>query len=103
MLGVNNSYKFLTEKLGFTTLKDTDNSLPPLSIGAMTYGMTTLEMTAAYCSYGNGGKYFKPYSYYKVTDFNDEIVLDNTNNSGEQVVSAETADIMREMMKTVIT
>lgn len=103
MLGVNNSYKFLTEKLGFTTLKDTDNSLPPLSIGAMTYGMTTLEMTAAYCSYGNGGKYFKPYSYYKVTDSNDEIVLDNTNNSGEQVVSAETADIMREMMKTVIT
>ncbi|MGN1169681.1 MAG: penicillin-binding transpeptidase domain-containing protein, partial [Acutalibacteraceae bacterium] len=103
MLGVNTSYKYLTEKLGFTTLTDKDNSLGPLSIGSMSYGMTTLEMTAAYCSYGNGGKYYKPYSYYKVTDPSGEVILDNTNNEGTQVFSAETADIMREMMKTVIT
>ena len=103
MLGVNTSYKYLTEKLGFTTLTDKDNSLGPLSIGSMSYGMTTLEMTAAYCAYGNGGKYYKPYSYYKVTDPSGEVILDNTNNEGAQVFSAETADIMREMMKTVIT
>lgn len=104
MVGINSSYKFLVEKMGFTTLKDDkDNSIAPLSIGSMSYGMTSLEMTAAYCAYGNGGKYYKPYSYYKVTDANGEVILDNTNNSGEQVVSAETADIIREMMKTVVT
>ncbi len=103
MIGVKTSYEFLTEKMGFTTLTDSDNDLARLSIGSLSYGMTSLEMTAAYCAYGNGGNYYEPYSYYKVTDSNGDIILDNTSNSGEQIVSVETADIIREMMKTVIT
>lgn len=103
MIGVDTSYKYLTEKMGFTTLTEDDEDLARLSIGSLSYGMTTLEMTAAYCAYGNGGKYYKPYSYYKVTDSNGDIILDNTSNSGEQIFSAETAEIMREIMKTVVT
>lgn len=103
MIGVDTSYKYLTEKLGFTTLTEDDNNLMRLSIGSLSYGMTTLELTAAFCAYGSGGKYFEPYSYYKITDANGDIILDNTNNEGEQVFSPETAEIMREMMKTVIT
>ncbi len=102
-IGVSTSYKYLTEKMGFTTLTDDDEDLARLSIGSLSYGMTTLEMTAAYCAYGNGGKYYKPYSYYKVTDSSGDVLLDNTSNSGEQIFSAATAEIMREMMKTVIT
>lgn len=103
-VGTGNSYKYLTEQLGFTTLKSgVDDALQRLAIGGFTYGVTTLELTAAYCSLGNGGKYFKPYSYYKVKDSNDDVILDNTNNEGKQVFSGATADIMREMMKTVIT
>ena len=103
MIGAKTSYNYLTEKMGFTTLTDNDSDLARLSIGSLSYGMTTLEMTAAYCVYGNGGKYYKPYSYYKVTDSNGDVILDNTSNSGVQVFSAETSEIMREMMKTVIT
>ena len=103
MIGVSTSYKYLTEKMGFTTLTKDDEDLARLSIGSLSYGMTTLEMTAAYCAYGNGGKYYDPYSYYKVTDSNGDILLDNTSNSGEQIFSAETSEIMRELMKTVIT
>lgn len=103
MIGVSASYKYLTEKMGFTTLTKDDEDLARLSIGSLSYGMTTLEMTAAYCAYGNGGKYYDPYSYYKVTDSNGDILLDNTSNSGEQIFSAETSEIMRELMKTVIT
>lgn len=103
MIGVSTSYKYLTEKMGFTTLTEDDEDLARLSIGSLSYGMTTLEMTAAYCAYGNGGKYYEPYSYYKVTDSNGDTLLDNTLNSGEQIFSAETSEIMRELMKTVIT
>ncbi|MBQ8782886.1 MAG: transglycosylase domain-containing protein [Clostridia bacterium] len=103
MIGVSTSYKYLTEKMGFTTLTEEDEDLARLSIGSLSYGMTTLEMTAAYCAYGNGGKYYEPYSYYKVTDSNGDILLDNTSNSGEQIFSAETAEIVRELMKTVVT
>lgn len=103
MIGVSTSYKYLTEKMGFTTLTEDDEDLARLSIGSLSYGMTTLEMTAAYCAYGNGGKYYEPYSYYKVTDSNGDILLDNTSNSGEQIFSTETSEIMRELMKTVIT
>lgn len=103
MIGVNTSYNYLVDKMHFTTLTEDDNNLARLAIGALSYGMTTLEMTAAYCSLGNGGMYYEPYSYYKVTDSNGDVLLDNTSESGEQIFSAETSEIIREMMKTVIT
>ncbi len=104
-VGQQKSFDILTEKLKISTLYSDygDNVVQRLAIGAFSYGVTSLDLTAAYCSLGNGGKYFKPYSYYKVTDSNGEVKLDNTHNSGEQVFSAGTADVMRELMKTVIT
>lgn len=104
-LGQQKSYDILTEKLGISTLYSDygDNVVQRLAIGAFSYGVTSLDLTAAYCTLGNGGKYYKPYSYYKVIDSGGDIVLDNTHNSGEQIFSAGTADVMREMMKTVIT
>lgn len=104
-LGQQKSFDILTQKLGISTLvaDNGDNAVQRLAIGAFSYGVTSLDLTAAYCTLGSGGKYFKPYSYFKVTDSNGDIVLDNTHNTGEQVFSAGTADVMREMMKTVIT
>ncbi len=102
-VGVSESFKYLTEKMGFTTLTEDDEDLARISIGSLSYGMTTLELTAAFCAYGSGGIYYEPYSYYKVTDSNGDVILDNTSNEGERIFSAETAEIMREMMKTVIT
>lgn len=99
------SFKMLTEKLHISTLYSDygDNGVERLAIGAFSYGVTSLDLTAAYCTLGNGGKYYKPYSYYKVVNPEGEIVLDNTHNKSEQVFSAGTADVMRELMKTVIT
>ena len=78
-----------------------DASLPPVCVGAMTYGATTLEMAAAYATFGNGGKYFKPYAYYEVKDSAGEVILSNTNVEGEQVISEDTADVMCEILQTV--
>ena len=75
-----------------------------MATGAMYKGVTTLEMAAAYATFGNGGKYYKPYCYYKVTNSDGStIYFDNTLNEGEQVIGADTADIMCELLQTVST
>ena len=104
MLGVEKSYEYVTKKFHISTLIDgKDNNPAPLVVGSMTYGMTSLEMTAAYAAFGNGGYYYTPYSYYYVEDATGKVILDNRNNESEQIISSGTADVMRHMMETVTT
>ncbi len=100
------AYDFMKNKLHFTTMVDgIDNAdYSPLCVGGMNKGLTSLEMTAAFVVYGSGGKYYKPYPYYKVTNSDGSIVyFDNTKPQGEQVISADTAEVMNRMLQTVIT
>lgn len=96
--------EFLTDKFHFTTLDSkNDPFAAPMAVGALTKGVTTLEMTAAFSAFGNGGKYYKPYSYYKVTDSEGKEILLETDSVGEQILSPETSDIMCELLQTVDT
>ncbi len=98
------SIEFLTEKFHLSKVdKKKDSALAPLATGAMTNGTSTLEMTAAYASFGNGGKYYKPYCYYKVTNSAGTETILEPDRTGEQVLSPGTADVMCEMLKTVNT
>ncbi len=78
-----------------------DASLPPVCVGAMTYGATTLEMAAAYAAFGNGGLYYKPYAYYEVRDSAGQTILSNRDPQGERAISEDTADVMCELLQTV--
>ena len=78
-----------------------DASLPPVCVGAMTYGATTLEMASAYAAFGNGGKYYKPYCYYEVKDSSGAVILSNREPEWEQAISPDTADVMCELLQTV--
>lgn len=93
-------YDFLTERFHISTLMTSDANLSSLAVGGMTVGVTTLEMAAAYTVFGNGGKYIAPWCYYKVYDNNDSVLLE-PDTTGEQVISAGTADVMLELLKTV--
>ncbi|NLX94378.1 MAG: hypothetical protein GXZ02_11145, partial [Clostridiales bacterium] len=96
--------EFLTNKFHFTTLDSKNDAFAsPMAVGALTKGVTTLEMAAAYAAFGNGGKYYKPYSYYKVTDSEGKKVLLETNPVGEQILSPDTSDVMCELLQTVDT
>lgn len=101
MIGVENSYKFVTNKLGFKHLDREHDShyLAGLSIGGFYGGVTVKEMTAAYCIFGNGGRFYEPYTYYYVTDQNDKVILDNRDKLGIQAISAETATIMNRLLR----
>ncbi|HOU10889.1 MAG TPA: transglycosylase domain-containing protein [Clostridiales bacterium] len=97
-------YEYLRDKYHITTLDpDRDIAAPPLAVGALTNGVTTLEMAAAYAAFGNGGKYYAPYCYYKVTDSTGSQVLLETNPKGEQIISPATSDVMCELLQTVDT
>lgn len=100
--GISTCLDYLTNHfhLSHVDMKN-DASLPPVCVGAMTYGATTLEMAAAYATFGNGGLYYTPYSYYEVKDSAGEVLLSNRNPEGERALSEDTADVMCEMLQTV--
>ena len=104
-LGLGKSYNYLTNSFNISTAVEKYDKAPaPLATGAMRYGTTTLEMAAAYAAFGNGGKYFEPYCYYKVTNSDGtQTYFDNTKPTGKQVLSEDTASIMCELLQSVTT
>lgn len=103
-MGFKKCYDFATEKFHLSHFVEADINASSLAVGGTHSGVTTLEMAAAYAAFGNGGKYFKPYCYYKVTNSNGDVLLQNAAEpEGEQIMAPESADIMNELLQTVIT
>lgn len=111
-MGPQTAYDFLTEKLGFTTLVEseeingqvyTDIGLSQLALGGLTHGMTPLELTAAYCIFPNEGVYNEPYTFTEIRDSNGEVILTGTTSeSSWQAISPETAAIMNRYLGGVV-
>lgn len=95
------SYNFLTEKLGVTTLTKYDKDLSPLGMGGTNGGLTTLESAAAFAVFGNGGLYYEPSFYSKVTDQDGRTVL-KRNNDPKMAISEDTATVMNHLLQTVV-
>lgn len=104
-MGFETSFSYTTQKFHLGYIVDpTDKNTSSLAVGGTYKGVTTLEMAAAYAAFGNGGKYFEPYCYYKVTNSNgSKVLLQHEESAGEQIISPETADIMNELLQTVVT
>lgn len=104
-LTINTSIDYLVNHFMLGHVDDkSDRALGPLAIGSLTYGATTLEMAAAYATFGNGGKYYEPYAYYKVTNATgSETIFDNTDPGYTQAISPEAANIMNKLLQTVPT
>ena len=105
-VGIEKSFDYVTNHFHLSTLiedgENTDKNFSSLAVGGMSRGVTTLEMCAAYCTFGNGGKYFKPYSYYKVTDFAGKSVYLENSATPEQVISEDTAVVMNKVLQNVV-
>lgn len=105
ILGPERCYNFLTNKLHVSTLVGegelNDVGLAPMSLGALTTGMTMLELAGAYQIYGNGGLYYKPHSYTVVEDSEGNVILEN-DIVPERAVSPETATIINKLMQGVV-
>lgn len=105
MISVDYSYDFATDYFHLSTLdsiRDVDYS--PLSLGGLTYGVTVLDITAAYVPFGNGGTYYEPYSYYKVTDSRDNVIIEKKpEETKQEALSEGTAWVMNKLLQTVMT
>ena len=109
-LGIDNSFDFVKNKLhmdSFIEYSDvngrilSDKTVSALSMGGMTYGVTVLEMTAAYQIFANNGVYNKPRMWDKVLDSQGNVILENKPES-EVVMSEQNASIMVKMLQDVV-
>ncbi len=101
-LGVDFCYSYLQDKFHLSTLSTEDANYPALAIGAMHYGTTPLDMTAAYVPFCNGGTYYRPCVYYKVEDADGKVILER-DKEGEQVLAPGTADVMIRLLHETVT
>ena len=99
-IGIDNSFNFLKNDLGYKLTKD-DKNLSPLALGQLTNGESLLKLTNSYSMFQNGGYIGKPRTYYRVEDNYENVLLENKQTS-KRVISEETASIMNKLLtKTV--
>ncbi len=101
------------DNFGFTTLahgdaSDTDangnvysDANLPLALGGITYGVTNVELNAAYSAIANGGKYIKPIYFTKIVDRDGNVLIDNTPEETE-VIKESTAWLLTSAMEDVV-
>ncbi len=77
---------------------------PAMSIGGMTYGVSTYEMAAAYATLENDGIYRNPTCIKKITDSFGNVILDNGNNEtgAKQIYQTQAARMVTDCMKDVL-
>lgn len=100
-IGVGLGFEY-AQKFGITTLTDDDRNLN-LALGGLTYGVTNLELTAAYSALANEGEYIEPSFYTAVYDHDGNQILDNRKQEKHTVVSKETAWLLTDALRDVMT
>lgn len=95
----------LLKQLGITTVVESGpvNDVNPaaMALGGMTYGISPLEMTAAYGTIANGGIYQTPIAYTQVLMKNGDPLL-TSPESKKEVFDAGTAFIMADILRTAV-
>ncbi len=81
---------------------NSEDRLPSSAMGALTYGVTTMEMAGAYSTFANNGFYTEPYMYTRVLDYDGNVLLENRPEFIE-VFKPETAFVMTDILKGVLT
>ncbi|MDO4594214.1 MAG: transglycosylase domain-containing protein [Tissierellia bacterium] len=77
-----------------------DENLAALGLGAMTSGLTTKDMAAAYAALANGGVYNEPLSFSKIEDSKGEVIFDDKSVITHEVTSPQTAYQMTSALQT---
>ena len=87
------------KNLGIDRTSETQLSL---ALGGFTTGVSAEEMCAAYVPFANGGTYYKPVTFTKVTDINGKTLL--TNNGSPTVVYEDyrTSSLMTDLLQSVV-
>ncbi len=110
-LTIAKSFDFLKNKLQMHSLLEskeqaggkiiTDKNISALALGGMNYGVTVLEITAAYSIFANNGVYNKPRIVLKILDSKNNVIINNEAQS-TVVISEQNASIMTKLLQNVV-
>ena len=100
------------DNFGFSTLAhgtaDTDangnvytDANLPMALGGLTYGITNVDLCAAYATIANSGNYIKPVYYTKILDHNGNVLIENTS-AKKSVIKESTAFLLTSAMEDVV-
>lgn len=99
----------IVKKFGITTLVDVeqndkvnDVNAAAMALGAMTEGVTPLDMALAYAAFPAGGKVNTPICYTKIIDRNGNVLLEGKSEQTE-VLNEGVAWIMTDTLQSVVT
>ncbi len=95
------SYDHLIMKFGIKNMNKYDIDYSPLGMGGTNGGLTTLEEAAAYATFGNGGIYYEPTTYYKVCDQRGNVILENEPKR-TVAMGSDTATVMNHLLQNVV-
>lgn len=71
-----------------------------LALGSMTYGVSPVQLAAAYAPFANGGSFSSPHFIRKITDPNGRILYQH-RESGARVLKAQSAYLMTSLLQSV--
>ena len=97
----------MVKKFGISTAVDdtsepyNDVNLAALGLGAMTEGVTPLDMALAYATFPNGGVHRSGICYTKVTDSDGKVLLKGKSEK-TRVLNEGVAYIMTDVLQTVV-
>ncbi|PZE22553.1 transglycosylase domain-containing protein [Paenibacillus xerothermodurans] len=92
----------LAKKLGISSITPDDYYAQTGVIGGLKYGTSVKELTNAYAAIGNKGAFNRAHMISRITDSNGKTIYAHEPKPA-QVFSEETAYIMTDMMRTVVT
>jgi len=100
-VGIEKAWEF-ARSLGITTITEDDHHARTGVIGGLEYGVSVEELTNAYATIPNKGAFNDSYMIEKITDVNDNVIYEHQLEP-KQVFSEETAYLMTDMLRTVLT
>ena len=103
LVGTEMMFNFAHDTLQCTYLDaEKDMDYAPLVLGAQSYGLTTVQLAAAYTIFYDG-TYTTPHYFTEVYDYQDNLYLDNSKRiSTTQAIKPSTATIMNRMLQNVL-
>jgi penicillin-binding protein len=99
-VGIETAWDY-AKKMGITTLTNSDYQSQTGVIGGLTYGVSVEELTNAFSTVSNKGEFVDAFMIEKILDANDKLVYQHIVEP-VSVFSEETAYLMTDMMRTVI-
>ncbi len=99
-------FEFATSKMRLDLCEDsgdghTDIAYSPLTVGALTYGVTLENLVNGYVPYGNGGTQYTAHLVSKVVQGAGNVIYENDGDP-EQAVDSETAYVMNKLLQDVV-